>query len=48
MYVKCVHQMGAVLMVARRGRPNLELELDMAVSHHVGARNGPCVLCKSK
>lgn len=32
MSVKCVYQMGAVLMVARRGRLNLELELDRAVA----------------
>lgn len=29
MSVKCVYQMDAVLTVARRGRPNLELELGL-------------------
>jgi hypothetical protein len=48
MYVMYIYQVGAVLMVARRRCQNLlELELDMAGSHHVGARNGPCVLCRS-
>lgn len=43
-----MHQMGAVLVVARRGRLNfLELELDVAVSHHVGARKRTRVFWKS-